>query len=115
MGIAAAKRDVVKTFALEVADFRAILLVIPSEGSLMFLRRYERCKNGKAHTYWAVCESYRTARGSRQREVAYLGGTEAQRTQRLGAAGPAPGGPATGTAAAVVAVRSAAAGLAARR
>lgn len=39
----------------------------------MFLRRYERRKNGKAHTYWALAESYRTARGSRQRIVAYLG------------------------------------------
>ena len=38
----------------------------------MFLRRYERRKNGKPHTYWALVESYRTAR-SRQRVVAYLG------------------------------------------
>jgi transposase len=39
----------------------------------MFLRRLERHKNGKPHTYWALAESYRTARGSRQRIVAYLG------------------------------------------
>ena len=39
----------------------------------MFLRRYERKKNGKRHTYWALVESYRTAQGSRQRVVAYLG------------------------------------------
>lgn len=39
----------------------------------MFLRRYERRKNGKPHTYWALAESYRTAKGSRQRIVAYLG------------------------------------------
>ena len=39
----------------------------------MFLRRFERRKNGKAHTYWALAESYRTAKGSRQRVVAYLG------------------------------------------
>lgn len=39
----------------------------------MFLRRFVRRKNGKAHTYWALAESYRTARGSRQRIVAYLG------------------------------------------
>ncbi len=39
----------------------------------MFLRRYERRKNGKPHTYWALAESYRTAQGSRQRVVAYLG------------------------------------------
>ena len=39
----------------------------------MFLRRCERHKNGKRHTYWALVESYRTGRGSRQRVVAYLG------------------------------------------
>ena len=39
----------------------------------MFLRRFERTKNGKPHTYWALVESYRTAKGSRQRVVAYLG------------------------------------------
>lgn len=39
----------------------------------MFLRRCERKKNGKRHTYWALVESYRTAQGSRQRVVAHLG------------------------------------------
>ena len=39
----------------------------------MFLRRFERRKNGKPHTYWALADSYRTAKGSRQRVVAYLG------------------------------------------
>jgi hypothetical protein len=39
----------------------------------MFLRRCERSKNGKKHTYWALVESVRTAKGSRQRVVAYLG------------------------------------------
>jgi transposase len=48
----------------------------------MFLRRYERHKNGKPHTYWALCESYRTAEGSRQRVVAYLG--ELKRSERPG-------------------------------
>jgi transposase len=48
----------------------------------MFLRRYERRKNGKRHTYWALVESIRTARGSRQRVVAYLG--ELKRGQRSG-------------------------------
>jgi transposase len=48
----------------------------------MFLRRYRRRKNGKAHAYWALCESYRTARGSRQRVVAYLG--ELKPSQRSG-------------------------------
>ena len=48
----------------------------------MFLRRYERTKNGKPHTYWALVESIRTARGSRQRVVAYLG--ELRKSQRNG-------------------------------
>lgn len=39
----------------------------------MFLRRCERRKSGKTHTYWALVESYRTAQGSRQRVIAYLG------------------------------------------
>ena len=39
----------------------------------MFLRRYERRARGKRHTYWALVESIRTAQGSRQRIVAYLG------------------------------------------
>jgi transposase len=39
----------------------------------MFLKRLERRKNGKGHTYWALVESVRTARGSRHRVVAYLG------------------------------------------
>jgi len=60
----------------------AILNLAGSEGSLMFLRRCERRKNGKRHTYWALVESYRTARGSRQRVVAYLG--ELKRSERSG-------------------------------
>ena len=39
----------------------------------MFLRRFQRRKDGKVHSYWALVESYRTANGSRQRIVAYLG------------------------------------------
>jgi transposase len=39
----------------------------------MFLKRCERRKNGKIHSYWALVESYRTARGSRHRVIAYLG------------------------------------------
>ena len=39
----------------------------------MFLRRCNRRKDGKVHTYWALVESQRTAKGSRQRVVAYLG------------------------------------------
>ncbi len=39
----------------------------------MYVRRCYRKKNGKRHAYWALVESYRTARGPRQRVVAYLG------------------------------------------
>jgi hypothetical protein len=39
----------------------------------MYVRRCYRQKNGKRHAYWALVESYRTARGPRQRVVAYLG------------------------------------------
>ena len=39
----------------------------------MFLRRITVKKDGKAHAYWALLESVRTARGPRQRTVAYLG------------------------------------------
>ena len=39
----------------------------------MFLRPCYRLKDGKRHAYWALVESVRTARGPRQRVVAYLG------------------------------------------
>jgi len=39
----------------------------------MFVRPIYVKKNGKRHAYWALVESYRTARGPRQRVVAYLG------------------------------------------
>ena len=39
----------------------------------MFLRRYERRSGRGRRTYWALAESVRTRRGSRQRIVAYLG------------------------------------------
>jgi len=39
----------------------------------MYLRRCFRKKDGKRHAYWALVESHRTARGPRQRVVAYLG------------------------------------------
>ena len=48
----------------------------------MFLRRYHKRKNGKQHTYWALAESYRTAKGSRQRIVAYIG--ELKKNQKSG-------------------------------
>jgi transposase len=39
----------------------------------MFLRPYQRIKDGKKHTYYALVESERTPDGPRQRTVAYLG------------------------------------------
>ena len=39
----------------------------------MFIRPYFRTTNGKQRAYWALVESYRTARGPRQRVVAWLG------------------------------------------
>ena len=42
----------------------------------MFLRRFQRVKNGKVHSYFALVESYRTAKGSRQRIISYLGELE---------------------------------------
>ena len=42
----------------------------------MFIRPCYRSKNGKRHAYWSLVESYRTARGSRQRTIAYLGQLE---------------------------------------
>ncbi len=39
----------------------------------MFLREYQRTKDGKRHTYFALVESRRTERGPRQRVVAQLG------------------------------------------
>jgi len=48
----------------------------------MFLRRYERLSGGKKRTYWALVESIRTERGTRQRIVAYLG--ELTKSERSG-------------------------------
>jgi transposase len=39
----------------------------------MFLRPYQRRRNGRLESYWALVESYRTERGPRQRTVAWLG------------------------------------------
>jgi len=62
----AAKWHVVKTYPL--ASREKIRRM-----SGMYVRRCYRQKNGKRHAYWALVESYRTARGPRQRVVAYLG------------------------------------------
>jgi hypothetical protein len=48
----------------------------------MFLRRIERGSRGRRRTYWALVESVRTGRGSRQRVVAYLG--ELKRSEQSG-------------------------------
>src|SRR5947209_6173824 len=48
----------------------------------MFLRRCQRRKDGKVHNYWALVESYRTKKGSRQRVVTYLG--ELKQSERSG-------------------------------
>lgn len=47
----------------------------------MFLRKIQRRKNGKNHAYWALMESFRTARGPRNRVVAYLGELESHQRQ----------------------------------
>jgi transposase len=39
----------------------------------MFIRQYTCVEKGKRQAYWALVESYRTARGPRQRVVAWLG------------------------------------------
>ena len=39
----------------------------------MFLQKVTKHKDGKAHKYWALVQSYRTERGPRQRTVAWLG------------------------------------------
>ena len=39
----------------------------------MFIRPCYKKSNGKKLAYWALVESYRTAKGPRQRIVAYLG------------------------------------------
>ena len=44
----------------------------------MYLRRCYRRKDGKRHAYWALVESHRTARGPRQRVVAFLGELDEQ-------------------------------------
>jgi len=50
----------------------------------MYLHRCYRAKDGKRHAYWALVQSVRTARGPRQKVVAYLG--ELDEEGRLGVA-----------------------------
>jgi transposase len=44
----------------------------------MYLRPCYRLKDGKRHAYWALVESYRTARGPRPRVVSWLGAMDDQ-------------------------------------
>jgi transposase len=67
----------------------------------MFLRRIRPRGRGRRQEYWVLLESYRTAKGSRHRVVAYLGKLAGRElngwkkiTGRLG--GPSPSGPARG-------------------
>ena len=55
----------------------------------MYLRRCYRAKDGKRHAYWALVQSVRTARGPRQKVVAYLG--ELDEEGRMGVAQAAQG------------------------
>jgi transposase len=48
----------------------------------MYIRKFSTRKNGAMHYYWALVESHRTARGPRQRTVAWLG--EMDEAGRLG-------------------------------
>src|SRR5208337_4225625 len=54
----------------------------------MYLRRCYREKDGKRHAYWALVESYRTARGPRQRVAEWvevdLKGVRVERARRFG-------------------------------
>lgn len=43
----------------------------------MYIRKITRKKDSKTHAYWALVQSHRTARGPRQRVVAYLGEMDA--------------------------------------
>ena len=53
----------------------------------MFLKRIVRRSRGKTLSYWALVESYRTARGPRHRIVSYLGELTATQRKELGGAG----------------------------
>jgi hypothetical protein len=80
-----AKGRVVTTQFVALCLFCVILVVEgtnPNGRDAMFLKRLERRKNGKQHTYSALVESIRTARSSRHRVVAYLG--ELKKSERDG-------------------------------
>jgi transposase len=56
----------------------------------MYLRRCYRARDGKRHAYWALVKSERTAKGPRQKVVAYLG--DLDEAGRLGVQAAAGGG-----------------------
>jgi hypothetical protein len=56
----------------------------------MYLRRCRQSSGGQTYSYWKLVESIRTARGPRQRVVAYLGGLD--EADRLGVVDAASGG-----------------------
>jgi transposase len=58
----------------------------------MYIRRCYREKDGKRHAYWALVESYRTARGPRQRIVAWLGAMDEQGRMGVKRCAASPGG-----------------------
>ena len=49
----------------------------------MYLRRINRKKSGKNHYYWALVESYRTEKGSRQRIIGYIGDVTKERAKAV--------------------------------
>lgn len=49
----------------------------------MFLRRKNKSSRGVGYSYWSLCETYRTARGPRQRVVASLGKLDDPEAARL--------------------------------
>jgi transposase len=68
--------------------------MVTAYNGVMFIRPCYRTKDGKRHAYWALVESYRSARGPRQRTVAYLG--QLDRAERLGIQQAAQGHPPQG-------------------
>jgi hypothetical protein len=49
----------------------------------MYLRRINVKKSGKNHYYWALVESYRTEKGSRQHIVGYIGDVTKRQARRI--------------------------------
>lgn len=71
-----------KTFSLALGVEGAILFLKEMRDRVCSCEDFRRKKNGKTHAYWALVESHRTPRGSRQRVVSYLG--ELQESEKSG-------------------------------